>query len=325
MKADVANFLAKEREKLGAELELLETEKKEAGGQAHLRKSLVKLCSRAKKESNQEVLTELIKQLKKLRDLGNQQELDEKITEYEQLILALNLVLNHLGYVEPESKPKPKPLSAQSDPLITETETVVPKQLSGRTRNKARLAILEGIILRHIKDGKAPLDAAFQEFQKSVALPAGFDYNHFGQCLNLLGYSWSERKNLIFPLQSLASIGSKTSHNYRDKILAIFLSLGPSSSLNREQIHQQATGLGLVADINDWNRFSIYLYKHAQHTLLANRLVELVSSPLGRGKGTPGGIFALTRLGKNLLEEHQAELKQLLDDNLKKTDTGKGE
>ncbi len=309
MEAEAVNLLAKEREKIQVALVALQQQKKDQKEPEQLRKKVAKLCRTAKKDGETDLLAEIIESLEQLQNMGDQAELDKKIMEHTQLLQAFDLVLSHYGYVAP--KFRPTKLLVRAETPSPEFESVVPKQISGGSRSKERLEILRRIVLSLTKDNQAPLDQVFAEFKNSVSLPAGFNHSHLGLCLNKLGYSWSRIKNSIFPLQPKVNRTPKILRNYRDKALAVWLSLGASNHLGVEQIREEAIRLGLVQDKYDWERFSMYLFKHAQDTLLENRLFALVKEPEGKGRKAVGGIFNLTSLGKKLLADHETQLAAL--------------
>ncbi|MFA5902335.1 MAG: hypothetical protein WC836_00250 [Desulfobacula sp.] len=323
MKANAVEFLAEERKKLQSALAALQAQKQASTGDKKLRKELAQLCKRAKKDDSPELIEGIIALLEKMRDHVSIQDLDKTIQEHEQLIMAFNQVLGHYGYVEEKSEskiPVPKPAIAGVDSV-----SMVPQQSGKGARIAERKEILRQIILAQTKDGKAPLDLVFKEFKSRVTLAPGFSLYHLGVLLNCMGYSFNTKENSITLLGVKTKFGSKISHNYRDKVLALFLSLGIQNQISSEQLFEESQRFGLLSDNKDKECFKKYLYKHSLNTLLENRLFELVKAPSGKGRKATGGIFSLTSLGKKLVAKHQQELQSLLGDKLKTTNTKKGE
>ena len=320
---ELCGFLAEERKKLIEALALVQAQRQESENHSRLHKRIAKLCRQVKKDNNPEILREIVELLEKMRDYVSTSEIDKNIAEYEKLISAFNLVMDHFGFVAEQKKPQNKVM--QTDVLSPDFGYVIPKQMGKHGNNKERLEILKSIVLSHSKDNFAPLDVVFQEFISKVAVPAGFGCNHLGLCLYKLGLSWSRKKNKIFPLRSKPVSNSKMQRNYRNKILAIFLSLGQNKEFSRDKIYQEAKRLGLVGNKKDWERFMMYLHKHCNYTLQANKIFKIVKGSVGSGKKATGATFALTPLGTKLLSEYRQELQALLGDKIGKKHVEKGE
>ncbi|MCX6740717.1 MAG: hypothetical protein NTZ49_05850 [Candidatus Parcubacteria bacterium] len=321
MKAAVLKFIAEERNRLLASLTDLQAKKVKTAERVQLQKKLRRLCQTAKKDNSPEITEQIIQLLENLRDLAKLEYLDKAIGECEQLISAFNRVLAHFGYEE--EKKEPKVLPAKADSSAVNSSCSVTKQLSAKSCVRDRAEILRRIVLCNMKDDKAPLDVVFEQLKAAVALPSDYNYNHLAAYLNRLRYSVQVKKNIIVAMGPKVTRRPIHRHNYRDKILALFLYLGPQKQLSRDELKNEGVRLGLFGDNNDFVQLYLYLNCHVERTLQENRLFARATEPLSIDRGS-NRTYMLTVFGKKLLAEHEDELILLLGQNFDKSQTEKG-